>query len=329
VTGRLEGSGLFKVNVGSLVSPVSVIVATHNHGPYLGGTLAAVESQEDVILELIVVDDASTDGTEWIVREFAARTRIPFTYVRLPRRGGQAIARNRGIDLARGEFIAFTDADCVPSPRWIVQATATFEERPSLGMVQGRTQCLQEQPAMFTHFIETLRFDNSFSTSNIVYRRSAIGPHRFDPSCIYWEDTELGFEARADGWEVDFCPDALVYHQVVPQTVGSWLMWPKRYVNWPAKVARYPEFRRTLFLKAWVRPLHACFDVALGGVVAFALGRRRIGVLLCVPYVLAFARAHGVRGRAPCLKVLLHVARDTVASCSLLVGSLRYRRVVL
>jgi glycosyltransferase involved in cell wall biosynthesis len=321
--------GLLAVNVGPVDPTVSVIVATHNHGRYLRDTLHAVEVQEDVSLELIVVDDASTDETELTVQAFAARTRIPFSYVRLPRRGGQAIARNRGIDLARGEFFAFTDADCVPSSRWIAHATAIFEQRPSLGMVQGRTQCLEEHAAMFTHFIETLRFDSSFSTSNIVYRRSAIGRHRFDSSCIYWEDTELGFEARADGWDVEFCPEALVYHQVVPQSVGTWLMWPKRYVNWPAKVARYPEFRRTLFLKTWVRPLHACFDLAVGGVVAIALGRRWMGVFLCAPYVVGFARAHGIRGRAPWLKVVLHATRDIVATCSLLAGSLRYRRVVL
>jgi hypothetical protein len=58
-------------------------------------------------------------------------------------------------------------------------------------------------------------------------------------------------------------------------------------------------------------------------------GRRRLAVLLCIPYVVAFARARSVRGRAPLMKVVLHAARDGVASVSLLAGSIRYRRVVL
>jgi cellulose synthase/poly-beta-1,6-N-acetylglucosamine synthase-like glycosyltransferase len=305
-----------------------VIVATHNHGRYLGDTLWAVAAQEGVSLELIVVDDASTDDTESIVRTFASGTEIPFTYVRLLSHGGKAVARNRAIDLARGEFCAFTDADCVPSVGWVGGAIGAFD-RPSVGMVQGRTECHQEHPEMFSHFIETLRFDSSFSTSNIVYRRSALGGHRFDSSCSYWEDTDLGIRVRADGWDVVFTQNALVYHQVVPQSVGTWLMWPRRYVNWPAKVARYPEFRRTLFLKTWVRPLHACFDLAVGGLVAMMLGRRRLAVLLCIPYAVAFARARSMRGRAPWMKVILHAARDGVASASLLAGSIRYRRVVL
>ncbi|HEY6425736.1 MAG TPA: glycosyltransferase family A protein [Acidimicrobiales bacterium] len=308
---------------------VSVIVTTRNHGQYLGDTLTAVAGQEAVNLELIVVDDASTDATESVARAFAARTAIPFTYARLSSHGGQAVGRNHGIDLARGTFLAFTDADCVPCSRWLCRALAAFDGRPSLGMVQGRTECHEERPGMFTHFIETHRFDGSFSTSNIVYRRAAFGRHRFDPSCAYWEDTDLGFRVRSDGWDVDFARDALVYHQVVPQSVGTWLMWPRRYVNWPAKVARYPEFRRTLFLKTWVRPLHACFDLALGGVIAMMLGHRRLAVLMCIPYAVGFACARGVGGRAPLMKVILHAARDIVASATLLAGSIRYRRVVL
>ena len=330
MSGSVYDDGIvLTANLAGVDPDVSVIVATRNHGQYLGDTLVAVAVQEDVSLELIVVDDASTDDTESIVRAFAARTEIPFTYVRLPCHGGQAVGRNRGIDLARGEFCAFTDADCVPDKRWVDRAMAAFCRRPSLGMVQGRTECHQAHPGMFSHFIETRRFDGSFSTSNIVYRRSAIGRHRFDASCSYWEDTDLGFRVRSDGWDVGFARDALVYHQVVPQSVGTWLMWPRRYVNWPAKVARYPEFRRTLFLKIWVRPLHACFDLALGGVVAMLLGHRRLAVLLCTPYAAGFAGARGLRGRSPWMKVILHAARDIVAFVSLLAGSIRYRRVVL
>jgi len=317
------------VNHQDLHPKVSVVVATHNHGRYLGDALEGIAAQEAVDIELILVDDASTDDTERVVREFAAHTDIRFTYVRLPRHGGKAVARNRGIDLAGGEFCAFTDADCVPDPRWVVRATERFDRRPALGMVQGRTECREQHPEMFSHFIETLRFDGSYSTSNIVYRRSAIGGHRFDSSRSYWEDTELGFQVRSDGWEVDFARDALVYHQVVPQSVATWLMWPKRYANYPAKVARYPEFRRTLFLKTWVRPLHACFDLAVGGVLALLFGRRRLAVLMCTPYAVAFTCARGVGGRAPLIKVILHLARDVVASGSLLAGSIRYRRVVL
>jgi GT2 family glycosyltransferase len=198
-----------------------------------------------------------------------------------------------------------------------------------VGIVQGRTECYQTQPRLFSHFIETRRFDSSFSTSNVVYRRAALGPLRFDPSCAYWEDTDLGFRVWAEGWEVTFASDAVVYHQAVPQSAIRWLLWPTRYANWPAKAARYPKFRRTLFMGVWVRPLHAWFDLALAGVAALVLGRRRWAAPLLLPYLVGFGCTRGLRGRAPLFKIGLYAARDAVAFCALLAGSIRNRTVVL
>jgi len=224
--------------------------------------------------------------------------------------------------------VAFTDSDCVPSKDWLTAALDSFTSA-EVGIVQGRTEGLASEAPLFSHFIETRRFDSSFSTSNVVYRRAALNGHRFDQRCAYWEDTDLGFRVRGDGWRAAFSEGALVYHQVVPQSPGRWLMWPRRYTNWPAKAARYPEFRRTLFLGVWVNPLHACFDLALLGAVMAAFGRRRAAAVLTVPYVVAFARARGLRGRAPVLKAALYLVRDGVAFSSLVTGSVRNRTVVL
>jgi glycosyltransferase involved in cell wall biosynthesis len=307
---------------------VSVIVSTRNHACYLRETLAAVAEQDAEGVELVLVDNASTDETEPVARAFARETSIPFTYLRLRADRGPAVGRNHGIDHARGTFVAFTDSDCVPSARWVREGLAAFD-RPSLGIVQGRTECHEQRAQLLSHFIETRRFDGSFSTSNVVYRRAALGPHRFDPSCTYWEDTDLGFRVRADGWEAKFAWDALVFHQAVPQSLGRWLSWPIRYSNWPAKAARYPEFRRALFLNVWVRPLHACFDLAVGGLVAMVMGRRRLAALLVLPYAVSFASVRSLCGRAPILKAALYVVRDTVALLALVSGSIRNRRVVL
>ncbi len=316
------------VNACDVCPMVSVVVSTRNHGRYLPETLAAIAAQDVESLELILVDNASTDETEVLARTFAVETTLPFIYVRLTSDRGPAVGRNHGIDRARGRFVAFTDSDCIPSVGWAREALAVFS-RPSLGIVQGRTECYETRAPMFSHFIETRRFDSSFSTSNVVYRRSALARHQFDASCAYWEDTDLGFRVRADGWEVAFVSDAVVYHQAVPQSARNWLLWPARYANWPAKAARYPEFRRSLFLRVWVRPLHACFDLALVGVGAFTIGRRRLGLILVLPYVAAFARSRGLRGHAPPVKAGLYLVRDGVVFCSLVGGSVRNRTVVL
>ena len=312
------------------VPAVSVVVSTRNHARYLGDTLDAIEAQSLRDLELVLVDNASSDETQSVVRAFLDRTTRPVTYLRFTADHGPAVGRSAALERARGEFVAFTDSDCVPSAEWLDAAVGAFAAGDdAVGIVQGRTECYEQTSPMFSHFIETRRFDSSFSTSNVVYRRVALDGHRFDRRCSYWEDTDLGFRVRSDGWRAAFVDDALVFHQVVSQSALEWLLWPRRYANWPAKAARYPEFRRTLFLRVWVDPMHAWFDLALVGALATALGRRRIGPVLLVPYVVSFARTRGLRGRAPVVKAGLHVLRDGVAFCALVVGSVRHRSVVL
>lgn len=316
------------VNQAKDAPAISVVISTRNHAQYLGATLAAIESQTEADLELVIVDNASTDRTELVMAEFLEVTSRPVRYIRLTADHGPAVGRSTAMDHVRGRFVAFTDSDCVPSPAWLESAVAAFDAE-AVGIVQGRTACLDQAPPLFSHYIDTPRFDSSFSTSNVVYRAAAISRHRFDPACGYWEDTDIGFRVRADGWSAAFAPDALVYHQVVPQSAIKWLLWPRRYANWPAKAARFPEFRRTLFLGLWVNPLHAAFDVALVGAVLLLFGRRRAGIALTIPYVVAFARTRGLRGRAPVVKAALYVLRDGVAFSSLVAGSIRSRSVVL
>ena len=85
---------------------VSVIIPAYNAEPYLEETISSVLAQEYRPIEIIVVDDGSTDGTAGIVKRFGPSVRYEFQ----PNSGAGA-ARNRGVDLAKGEFLSFIDAD--------------------------------------------------------------------------------------------------------------------------------------------------------------------------------------------------------------------------
>ncbi len=86
---------------------VSVIIPTYNRVPFLGDAVRSVLAQPQDGVEIIVVDDGSTDGTEELVRGFDAG----LIYLRVPHRGQPAATRNRGLEAARGEFIALLDSD--------------------------------------------------------------------------------------------------------------------------------------------------------------------------------------------------------------------------
>src|SRR5438552_8828796 len=183
---------------------VSVVVCTRNHAAWLAETVEAIAAQDlQGEMELIVCDDAATDDTGSLLRQAVTEARGPITVIRLQERVGQAQGRNVALGFARGRFIAFTDSDCVPSTRWLSAAIRAFEE-PGVGIVQGRTRAARVRAPFFAHHIETNRLDGTFATANVVYRRGALGEHRFDPACWSprwtWEDTDLGWRVRASGW---------------------------------------------------------------------------------------------------------------------------------
>lgn len=308
---------------------VSVVVATYNQESTLRATVEGIMAQTfQGDLELIVVDDASSDGTWRLLEELARDSRRPLVRIRLAENQGAGMSRNAGLDRARGRFIAITDSDCVPAPGWLEAALAAFSS-PEVGVVQGRVVPMETRTPFFSHFIVTEKLDGTFCTSNIVYRREALGEKRFNEGCWYWHDVDLGMRILTSGWQARFSSQALVYHQVLPMRPWRWLTWTIRYGNAPARVARYPEARRYLFLRFWVTPLHLTLELALVG-VALAFWHP-LTLVLVLPYVALFLRqrGRGLAGRFPPGKAALHLGRDLIGVGSLVVGSFRYRRVVL
>lgn len=110
---------------------VSVVIATYNMGQYLPLAVESVLNQEWSNLEVIVVDDGSTDDTLVVMRKFAIDPRVK--YIRTENQG-QPKAKNRGISEARGQFIGFCDADDIWQPQKLTTQMPHFCE-PRVGVV--------------------------------------------------------------------------------------------------------------------------------------------------------------------------------------------------
>ena len=103
---------------------VTVLMPVHNGARFLPASIESVLAQTHGDLELLVVDDASTDRSTEIVGSYSdPRIRL----VTSPTRGGPARARNRGIDLARGRCIAMQDADDCAVPRRLARQLAFLD----------------------------------------------------------------------------------------------------------------------------------------------------------------------------------------------------------
>jgi hypothetical protein len=105
------------------------------------------------------------------------------------------------------------------------------------------------------------------------------------------------------------------------------LLHARQFYNYPAKAARYPEFRKHLFLGVWVQPWDIAFQAFVAGLL---LGtKRREFLLLAAPYVVMFPMKRRPAGRWPALKALAHFSRDAISSAALVAGSIRFRSLVL
>ena len=126
---------------------VSVIVPTYRHADFIGATLESVFAQTFTDYEVIVINDASPDDTDARLRPLAEAGRI--RYVRLEKNGGQAAARNQGIALARGAFIALLDDDDLWPPDKLDWQVAALEAHPEAVVVYGRPSGINESGAPF------------------------------------------------------------------------------------------------------------------------------------------------------------------------------------
>ncbi len=202
---------------------VSVVVAARNSADTLPACLRSLQAQDYAPLEVIVVDDGSEDETAAVAEAGGARV------VRTPPVGASA-ARNLGIELARGQIVAFTDGDCVADPGWVRALAEGLETSGAIG-VGGR------QVNVFPAAQQALRdgFEAFFRAASIVsdYTRGddrprqvqhnascnsayRIGPVRevggFTPGLWPGEDVDLDLRLAARGGTFYYVPWAIVHH---------------------------------------------------------------------------------------------------------------------
>src|SRR5438034_9298591 len=122
------------------MNTVSVIIPTYNYARYLAAAIESALAQTYAPLEIIVVDDGSTDDTLRILGAYGNRLRV----LRQANQGAGA-ARNAGIAAARGEYVAFLDSDDLWHPRKLELQLARFASDPDLGLVHCGVEVLDEQ----------------------------------------------------------------------------------------------------------------------------------------------------------------------------------------
>ncbi len=232
----------------TLVPRYSVVVPAYNEQDLIGDCVRAVANQtvSRSDYEIIVVDDASTDSTSDVARAAGA------DIVLRARHGGAAAARNAGLQVAHGDIVLFTDADCAPSPDWIARMVAPFSDPKVVGakgtyrtrqqgliprLVQLEFEIRYERMAKLTH----IDFVDTYAAA---YRRSVLlaeGGFSTDYPVPSAEDVDLSFRLARAGHLLVFVPDAWVEH-IHPESLFVYLRRKMRFGYWRALLyLRYPD----------------------------------------------------------------------------------------
>ena len=199
----------------------SVVIPTYNRQPILEKCLQALEKQDysDIIqgYEIVLVDDGSTDGTiDWLKEQPA---NFPHVRYFVQDHKGPAVARNRGITEAKGDFIVFIDSDLVVTAQFLqAHATALISGAEKFGKVftYGRVvnTCNFANPSSEPYKITDFSAAY-FATGNVAIARNYLleaGLFDSEFSLYGWEDLELGVRLKKLGLKLIKCPAAVGYH---------------------------------------------------------------------------------------------------------------------
>ncbi len=224
-----------------MAQKVGVTLVTYNSARYIRACLEAVLCQEDAALDVVVVDNASADGTLDALAAFGPRIRV----IRNARNLGFAAAQNQAISAASGDWVLALNPDVLLRPGFIAALVAAGSLDPRAGAVCGRLLSIgadftpPERPLLDStgiYFTPTMRhFDRGWhepddgryarmeyvfgaSAAAALYRREMIEDisdrgEFFDPDFFaYREDADVAWRAQLLGWRCIYTPAAVGYH---------------------------------------------------------------------------------------------------------------------
>ena len=212
---------------------LSVVIPHWNAVQYLPTCLAALTHQTHSALEVILVDNASSDGSQAYVQEHHPDVCL----IELPENRGFTGACNAGIAAARGEMIALLNNDTEAHEGWAAAVMDAFERHPQVGMVASKMLLFDKRDHIHTAgdlFAVNGRainrgawekdagqYDNEayvFSAcgGSSAYRRSMLDEIGLldDDFFFLLEDVDLSWRAQLAGWQVLYTPHAVVYHHL-------------------------------------------------------------------------------------------------------------------
>ena len=186
---------------------VSIIIPCYNKGKYVKAAVESALHQTYSNIEIVCIDDASTDNSREILRHIA-NERKNVVLIEESSNVGVCRARNKAINFASGEYILPLDADDTIEPTYVEKAITIFTTNPAISIVYSRCRDLSTKKELFVHkTLDTLLFRNVITCSSI-FKKTAFSLCRgYDPAL-----TDYGCE----DWDLylSFLENGLLFHKI-------------------------------------------------------------------------------------------------------------------
>lgn len=282
---------------------VSVIIPTYNRSAYLRQAIASVLAQTYPDFEIVVVDDGSMDDTAAVVAEFAD------TRIRYERQAnaGRSAARNRGLALARGEYIAFLDDDDLYLPDKLAVQVAFLDAHREIGLAAGGAAVIAADGSPVGQWesgrdqrqltLPACLYACPLLTCGVLLRRQWLQAldHWFDSNMDRAEDTDLWIRLLVAGCPMAWTPAVIsAYRQHAASSQHDGERYYQSYLRLLDKLYVHNDLPQTVLDE---RPALYAHYHALGACRAYATGQIETGqerLLLA-----AAAAPDAVQGKPP------------------------------
>lgn len=205
----------------------SFVIPVYNGQAYLAETLVSCLNQTERGIEVVVVDDGSSDHTADIIRYFAATDkRVKPLF--LPENVGRSEARNKGIEAATSDMLLMLDADDIATPRRVIDTLGYARTHPNESVFYGKFQAM-DMLGNATHILDAPAFDFErlkktgfayIGHSTMAFRRSVFEKVRYTGggySANGIDDWKFQVDAHKAGFKFGAIPKILGHYRVIPK----------------------------------------------------------------------------------------------------------------
>ena len=237
---------------------ISIIVPVYNAEKYIEETIACVAAQTYEDWELLLVDDCGTDGTLKAIKRYMDNTRDPrICLIRQPSNQGAARARNRGLQEAKGRYIAYLDADDLWVPEKLERELLFMKEKGAAFAFSGYefADGQGRGTGKIVHVPQTLSYRQALSnttifTSTVMFDTEKISRDQLEMPVVKSEDTALWFRVLRNGYTAYGLDENLVKYRRAGKSLSSNKLEALRRI--------WNLYRRQEGLSPWSSAWHFC-----------------------------------------------------------------------